>query len=85
MFFLEYNKINYIRDYYKSIIFDIIKIRVDLLSENLYIIFKEIIKELYSIFDNFNKFIKCDKKLYNLVFIIDVKRKKIFNEFYARF
>ena len=85
MFFLEYNKINYIRDYYKSIAFNIIKIKVDSLSENFYISFNEIIKELYSIFDDFDKFIKCDIELYNSIFAIDIKRKKTFNEFYTRF
>ena len=76
---------NYIRNHYKFIAFNVIKIRADPLSENSYILFNEIIKELHSIFDDFNKFIKCDIELYNPTFAIGIKRKKTFNEFYTRF
>ena len=44
---------------------------------------KEIILELYSIFNNYNKLIKNNILLYNPAFAI--KKKKIFNEFYTRF
>ena len=36
-------------------------------------------------FDNFDKFIKCDIELYNPAFVMGIKRKKTFDEFYARF
>ena len=74
---------DYIRDYCKLIIFDILKIRVDLLSEDFYNTIKEIILELYSIFNNYDKLVKNNVLLYNPTFTI--KKKKAFNEFYTRF
>ena len=84
---MKQDKINYIRNYYKFIIFNIIKIKADLINIiNLYIIFIEIIQKLYSYFDDFDKFILCDTKLYDLVFAIEIiKKNKIFDKFYARF
>ena len=78
---------NYIRNYYKFIIFDVIKIRVDSINTtNLYITFAEIIQKLYSYFNDFNKFILCDIELYDSFFAIRViKKNKTFNEFYVRF
>ena len=83
---MKYEKINYIRDYYKIIIFDILKIRVNFINNDFYIILKEIIKELYNIFKEYNKFIKYNIKLYNLIFAIRIKFKKnkIFDKFYIR-
>ena len=82
------DKIDYIRDYYKLITFDILKVRVDPLSEDPYTTTKEIIQELYSIFSNYNKLAKYSAILYNPVFSIEVSKanwNKIFNYFYTRF
>ena len=79
---------NYIRDYCKLIIFDMLKIRADSLSEDLYVTIKEIIIELYKIFKDYDKLEKYNAILYNLLFNISVSKKnrnKIFDEFYARF
>ena len=88
MFSVEKDKINYIRDYCKSIVFDVLKARVDSLSEDLYVTIKEIIAELYKIFDDYNKLEKCDAMLYNLLFNIRVSKKnrnEVFDEFYTQF
>ena len=80
------DKIDYIRDHYKLIIFDILKARVDPLSEDPYTTTKEIILELYSIFGDYDKLAKCNAILYDPVFGMGVKKKKeLFNEFYIRF
>lgn len=78
---------NYIQDYYKIIIFNIFKIRVNLINDDFYIILKEIIKELYNIFEKYDKFIKFNIKLYNSAFVIRIefKKNKIFDKFYIRF
>ena len=41
------------------------------------------ILELYNIFNNYDKLVKNNVLLYNPIFTI--KKKKVFNEFYARF
>ena len=75
---------NYIRDYYKFIIFNVIKTRADPINiTNLYTTFVEIIQELHSYFNDFNKFTLCDTKLYNPAFTI--KNNETFNLFYVRF
>ena len=79
---------DYIRDHCKGIIFDVLKVRVDLLSEDPYTTIKEIILELYSIFGNYNQLAKYSAILYNPAFSIGVSkenRKEIFNYFYTRF
>ena len=87
LFLTKYEKMNYIRDYYKIIAFDILKIRINPINNDFYVILKEIIKELYNIFEKYNKLIKCDIELYNLIFIIKInfKKNKIFDKFYTRF
>ena len=88
MFLVEKDKINYIRDYCKSIAFNVLKVYIDLLSEDLYVTTKEIIIELYKIFNNYDKLEKCNAMLYNFLFNIRVSKKnknKIFDEFYTRF
>ena len=74
---------DYIRDYCKLIIFDMLKARADSLSEDPYNTTKEMILELHSIFDNYDKLAKNDVLLHNPAFAI--KKKEAFNEFYARF
>ena len=79
---------NYIQDHCKIIIFDILKIRINPINNDLYVILKEIIKELYNIFNKYNKFIKYNIELHNLAFVINMKFKrknKIFDKFYIRF
>ena len=51
---------DYIRDYYKLIAFDVFKIWVKPTNEDFYVIAKEIVNNLYNIFNNFDKIIKCD-------------------------
>ena len=78
---------DYIRDYCKTITFDILKARVNPINNDSYVISKEIIKELYNIFKEYDKLIKCNTKLYNPIFAIRIsfKKNKIFNKFYTRF
>ena len=77
---------NYIRDHYKIIVFDILKVRIDLISNDSYVILKKIIEELYNIFNEYDKFIKYDIKLYNSQFVIRIKKKnKILDKFYIEF
>ena len=45
---------NYIRNYYKVIIFDVIKARIDSNNNNPYLVVSEIIIELYSIFREYD-------------------------------
>ena len=88
MFSVEKDKINYIRDYCKSIVFNVLKARIDSLSEDLYVTIKEIITELYKIFNNYDKLEKCNAMLYNLLFNIRVSKKnrnEIFDKFYTQF
>ena len=88
MFPTKKDKIDYIRDYYKEIIFNILKVRVDLLSDDPYTSIKEIILKFYSIFGNYDKLAKYNTILYNPVFNIEVlktNRKEIFDYFYTRF
>ena len=88
MFSVEKDKINYIRDYCKSIAFDVLKAHIDSLSEDFYVTIKEIIAELYKIFNNYDKLEKCNAILYNLLFNMRVSKKnknEIFDKFYTRF
>ena len=73
---------DYIRDHYKSIIFDIFKVRIKPTSEDSYVTAKKIINNLYNIFNNFDKIIKYDTQLYSPAIIT---REIFFNEFYIRF
>ena len=83
MFLSEKDKMDYIRDHCKLIVFDVLKARVDLLSEDLYNITKEMILELYGMFDDYDKLVKNDVLLYDPAFAM--KKKEVFDEFYARF
>ncbi|KAF6228033.1 hypothetical protein HO133_007761 [Letharia lupina] len=74
---------DYIRDHCKLIVFDVLKARVDLLSEDPYNTTKEMILELHSMFSDYDKLIKNNALLYNPAFAI--KKKEAFDEFYARF
>ena len=65
-----------------------LKAYADSLSEDLYVTIKEIIVELYKIFNNYDKLEKCDAILYNFLFNIRVSKKnrnEIFDKFYTRF
>ena len=77
----------YIRDYYKKITLNVLKIRVNFINNNFYLIFQDMVYKLYNIFGEFNKLVKCDIKLYNFIIIMKMKIKtnKTFNEFYTRF
>ena len=74
---------DYIRDHYKAIAFNVLKVRIDPLSEDPYTTIKEIILELYSMFGDYNKLAKYSTILYDPVFTI--KKYKVFNYFYTRF
>ena len=56
------------------------------MSDDLYVISQEIVEELHSIFDDFDKYAKCDAQIYSLSFgMATVKKNELFDEFYARF
>ena len=76
---------DYIRDHYKAIIFDILKIKVNSINDDFYVILNEMIEELYSMFNEYDKLIKYDIKLHNPAFAIGMgfKKNKIFDEFYT--
>ena len=78
---------NYIRNHYKTIAFDILKAKIDLISDDLYVTSKEIIEKLYNIFKEYDKLIKYNAKLYNSIFAIKIgfKKNKTFDKFYTRF
>lgn len=84
LFLTEYKKMNYVCDYCKIITFDVFKAKADLINNDLYVISKKIIEELYNIFDEYDKLIKCDIELYNPLFVMRMrfKKNKIFDEFY---
>ena len=83
---LKQNKINYIRNYYKNIIYKIIKIRANSNNLNFYFIAKKIVEDLNNIFDIFDKIVKSDIKFYDPKFEIRIKNLKIFfNKFFVRF
>ena len=85
LYFIKYEKMNYIRDYCKFIAFDVFKTRTNFMNNDFYIIFEKMIKEFYNMFDDFDKLIKCDAELHNLAIIIKFIKNKTFDEFYARF
>ena len=75
---------DYIRDHYKSIAFDVIKTRADPINTtNSYTTSAEMIQELHSHFNDFNKFTLCDTELHDPAFAM--KNNETFNLFYARF
>ena len=85
-FFIELNKIDYVKDYCKDIVFDVIKTRANMSYSNSYIVAEQMIVKLHFIFGTYNKIIKSDAKLHDLSFIIkDKDKKKTFEIFYARF
>ena len=61
---------NYIRNYYKLIVFDVFKIRAKFINTDFYIIIKKMVAELYNIFGDYDKIVKCDAELYNSIIII---------------
>ena len=87
LFFIKYEKIDYVYNYYKAIAFDVFKVRANLTNNDLYVISKDIIEELYNIFNEYDKLTKCDIKLYNPLFAMRMrfKKNKIFDKFYIRF
>ena len=74
------------RNYCKNTIFDIIKIRSNIIYYNFYFTINEIIKKLKNIFKIYDKFIKSNVDFYDSNFDISVKnKKKSFETFYVRF
>ena len=74
------------RDYYKNVAFDIIKIRLNINYYKLYFTINEIILKLNVIFEIYDKVIKLNVKFYDLNFAINIKnKKKSFEIFYVRF
>ena len=74
------------KNHYKDIAFNIIKIYLDISYHNLYSIIEKIVTKLNIIFKIYNKVIKLDIKFYNLNFIMSVKdKKKFFEIFYICF
>ena len=54
LYFTKRNKMKYIRDYYKKTTLNVFKIRANFINNDFYIISHKMLKELYSIFDEFN-------------------------------
>ena len=79
-------KIDYVRDHCKGIAFNVIKIRADPASSDLYTHTQKIITDLYYIFKKFDKITSSDAKIHNPNFKIDtVNKNEIFDIFYTRF
>ena len=78
---------DYVRNHYKVITFDVFKTRANFINDDLYVILKEMIEELYNMFKKYDKFIKYDIKIYDPVFVIEMrfKKNKIFDKLYTRF
>ena len=85
LFPTESDKMDYIRDHCKAIAFDVIKARVDPMSEDPYVTAKEMIAELHSMFGEYDQVSKCDAELHSPDFAMGVKKDESFDEFYARF
>lgn len=66
LYICELDKINYIRDHCKDIVFDVIKPKANLISANVYFTSSEIIQDLKNMFDKFDKVAKLDVFLYDL-------------------
>ena len=82
-FIIEQSCIDYIRDYYKFIVFNVIKARCSKHNTNSYITSQEILEDLNNIYDEFDFYEKADARLYNSDF--KMQKKKTFNEFLARY
>ena len=82
----EWDKIDYIRDHCKSIVFKVIKARADPDSDNPYNIADKTIKDLDSMFGVYDPITKAESKLHNSDFGMGGKNpKETFDEFLARF
>ena len=57
---MEFNKIDYIKNYYKETIFNIIKIRLNINYHNLYKIINEMGFKLNAIFETYDKIVKLN-------------------------
>ena len=74
------------KNYYKNTIFDIIKIRLNIIYYNFYFTINEIIKKLKNMFKIYDKLLKLNNEFYNSNFDMNVKdKKKSFEIFYIRF
>ena len=85
LFFIERNRMNYIRDHCKSIVFDVIKTRCLRNVSNLYIISQKMFKELNNMYDKFDVYKTADATLYNFNFDMSMQKKKTFDEFLIRY
>ena len=81
-FIIEQSRINYIRDYCKSIAFDVIKARC-LDKTNLYTTSQKILEDLNNMYNEFDTYEKADARLYNPDF--DMQKKETFNQFLTRY
>lgn len=83
LFFIEQNRINYIRDYYKLITFNIIKARYLKNNINFYVIALKMFKDLNNIYNEFNLYEIFDARLHNSNF--NIKKTKHLINFLIKF
>lgn len=66
--------------------FKVFKIKVNLISANIYLTFFEIIWDVKNVFGKFDKIAKSDTFLYELKFVMAIANaKKTFNTFFTKF
>ena len=84
-FSIEQHEINYVRNYTKSVVYDIIKIRIRIDNENFYSILYKFLKIFYKSFDKSDRIQKSKThiKLFDSKFRI--KKIRIFRIFYRSF
>ncbi len=86
LFLSKLEKINYVRDHYKNMVFNVIKTRVDPTSSDLYTYIQKMIIDFHYIFREFDKVISSDAKIYDPNFKIDtINKDETFDIFYTRF
>ena len=77
------SRIDYIRDYCKSTIFDVIKTRYSKLVINLYVTPDEVLKDLNNMFGEFDVYETANIRLYDPDF--NITSSETFKQFLARY
>ena len=85
LFFIERNRINYIRDHCKFITFDVIKTRCLRNALNLYITSQKMFKKLNNMYNEFDIYKTVDTTLHNFDFDMSMQKKKTFDKFLTRY
>ncbi|CAD6589853.1 MAG: hypothetical protein ASARMPRED_004288 [Alectoria sarmentosa] len=81
----ERDKMKYIRDHCKKTTLDVLKARADPMNNDPYITSHEMLKELHTMFGEFDQLAKCDAKLHSPAMAMKYTKDETFDEFYARF